>query len=137
MADISNEWVRKRASPLIQFTFAVLLGWFGMGMCKLLHKPPGAEFFAAFLAIILFCFINILVSFAYDSFLRYTMPGIYLYVILVMVLFYSAKSLSGISIWTQFEYKMMLVSVSIFYFMASFLVRGARLIIQAAEEEQV
>ena len=99
-----------------------------MGICKVMNLQNGAEYFAAFIAIILFCLINIVVSLAYDSYLRYTVPCYYLYILLVVILFLSAKFLSGISIWSLYEYRMMLISISIFYFMASSMVRIVRVI---------
>lgn len=124
--------VRKRASPLIQAAVALFIGWVGMGICKAANLPAGSEYFAAFIAIIFFTLINVVVSLAYESYLRYTVPCYYLYILLVIVLLLSAKNLSGVSIWTQYEYKMMLISISIFYLLASTMVRAVRLIYEAA-----
>lgn len=133
MQEINFKIVKKWGSPLIQFAAAVLLGWLGMAICKAMHLQSGAEYFAAFIAIVLFCISNVIVSLAYESFLRYTVPCWYLYILLVIVLFLSAKFLSGISIWTLYEYRMMLISISLFYLLASTMVRGIRLIYEAAE----
>jgi hypothetical protein len=132
--DIDFTIVRKRASPLVQFVVSLLIGWSGMGICKLLHATPSTEYFASFIAIIFFCLINIVVSIAYQSYLRYTIPSFYLYILLVVVLFLSAKFLSGVSIWDLYEYRMMLISVTIFYFIGSNMVRILRLIYDAAEK---
>ena len=128
MQEINFAIVKKWASPLIQFSVALIIAWVGMGICKVMNLQNGAEYFAAFIAIILFCLINIVVSLAYDSYLRYTVPCYYLYILLVVILFLSAKFLSGISIWSLYEYRMMLISISIFYFMASSMVRIVRVI---------
>jgi hypothetical protein len=134
MQELTFAIVKKRAKPLIQFAASILIGWLGMGICKLFHLHNGAEYFAAFIAIIFFCLINVVVSLAYESYLRYTVPCYYLYILLVVILLLSSKFLSGISIWTLYEFRMMLVSISIFYFMASTMVRGVRLIYEAAEK---
>ncbi len=105
-----------------------------MGVCRVAALPVGSEYFAAFVAVIFFTLINVVVSLAYESFLRYTVPSYYLYVLLVAILLLSAKFLSGISIWTQYEYRMMLISISIFYLLASTMVRAIRLIYEAAQK---
>ncbi len=104
-----------------------------MLVCRFVHHEPAAEYFAAMLAIIFYVIMNTIVSLAYTSFLRYTMPSFYIYILLVAVLFFTAKQSSGISIWTLSIYKMMLVSVSIFYFMVGVMVRVIRVIYEAAE----
>ena len=133
MQEITFTIVKKRASPLVQFALALFIGWAGMAVCRLLHTTNAEEYFAAFIAIIFYCLISIVVSIAYESFLRYTMPGFYLYILLVGLLFFTAKTLSGVSIWTQYEYRMMLISLSLFYFMASFMVRIIRGIYEASK----
>ena len=133
MEEINFTIVKKRATPLVQFAVAVLIGWTGMLICKLAHTHDGEEYFAAFIAIIFFTIINTVVSIAYDSYLRYTVPSYYIYVVLVAVLFLSAKYFSGISIWTLKEYRMMLFCVSIFFLIASTFVRAIKLIVTAAE----
>lgn len=105
-----------------------------MLICRFVHHEPAAEYFAALVAIIFYVIINTIVSLAYTSFLRYTMPSFYIYILLVAILFFTAKQLSGISIWTLSIYKMMLVSVSIFYFMVGVMVRVIRVIYEAAEK---
>jgi hypothetical protein len=129
--------VKKRATPLFQSGFAVVLGWFCIAGIKLWpHHPLGSEYFGAFIAIIFFTLINIVASIAYESYLRYTLPSYYLYIAMVAILFLSSKFLSGISIWdaSQEEYRMMLIAISIFYLVASTLVRAVRAIYEAAEK---
>lgn len=134
MSDISFTILKKRANPWLQAIFALVLGWVGMGVCKVLHLPNAEEYFAALVAIIAFTLLNIAVSFGYDSFLRYTVPCWYLYIALVIVLFLSARTLSGVSIWTQYEYRAMLISVTLFYVLASILVRIVKLFYDAANK---
>lgn len=134
MSDISFTILKKRANPWLQAIFALVLGWVGMGVCKVLHLTNAEEYFAALVAIIAFTLLNIAVSFGYDSFLRYTVPCWYLYIALVIVLFLSARTLSGVSIWTQYEYRAMLISVTLFYVLASILVRIVKLFYDAANK---
>ena len=132
--EINFTIVKKRATPLFQALFALGAGWVGIILVKVWPGHPVAtEYLAAFVAIIFFTIINIVVSIANESFLRYTMPSFYLYIALVAVLLLSAKFMSGVSIWKLEEYRMMLLSISIFYFVASVLVRGVRAIYEAAE----
>jgi hypothetical protein len=132
--EITFTIVRKKVTPLIQFAGSLAIGWTGMTICRLLHVHHGEEYFAAFVAIILFVLINVVVSLAYESYFRYTVPCYYLYILLVVILFLSAKKLSGISIWNLYEYRMMLLCISIFYLLASTMVRAIKFIYNAAEE---
>ena len=132
--DIDFTFVKKKASPLIQLVVSLLVGWVGMGVCRLINAASGSEYFAAFIGIIFFCIFNIVVSIAYQSYLRYTIPSFYLYILLGVVLFLSAKFISGVSIWSVYEYRLMLISVTIFYFIGSNMVRILRLIYDAAEK---
>ena len=134
MQEANSESIKKYSSPLIQFGVSVLLGWVGIGVCRLLHLQEGTEYFAAFFAIVLYCMASIVISLAYESYLRYTVPGWYLYVLLAGILLLSAKFSSGISIWTLYEFRMMLISITIFYFLASNMVRDIRLIYEAADK---
>ena len=128
--------LRHKATPLYQLGLAVLVGLAGMGLCKLLHAEKGSEYFAAMVAIILYAILNTVISVANNSFLRYTMPSFYLFVALVVILFLSAKLLSGISIWNLPIYRNMLTSVSLFYIIISILVRGLRIIYEMAERDR-
>lgn len=133
VVQINFTLLKKRITPLYQLAVAIIIGWAGMLVCRFVHHEPAAEYFAAMVAIIFYVIMNTIVSLAYTSFLRYTMPSFYIYILLVAVLFFTAKQLSGISIWTLSIYKMMLVSVSIFYFMVGVMVRVIRVIYEAAE----
>ncbi len=138
MLDIDFTFVHKRASPLIQLALALGIGWLGMLVCKLISAPSGREYFAALIAIIFYTLMNTVVSIAYKSFLRYTMPSYYIYILLVIVLFFSSKLLSGVSIWSPAaeEYRMMIISISLFFFVAGVMVRGVRFIYELAEREE-
>jgi hypothetical protein len=127
--------LKHKATPLYQFALALIVGLTGMLTCKVVEVKPGTEYFAAMIAIILYTLLNTVISVAYRSFLRYTMPSFYIYIALVVILFLSAKLFSGISIWTLSIYRNMLTSVSLFYLIISILVRGLRFIYEAAERD--
>src|SRR5580698_5554073 len=107
--DFDFTLVKKKVSPFKQFGIAVAAAWIGMLICRAPGIEPGSEYFAAMIGIIFFTLINTVVSISYSSFLRYTVPSWYIYILLVVVLFLSAKLFSGISIWHLEEYRMMLV----------------------------
>ena len=117
-----------------QFGVSLVIGWLGMGVCQYMHVREGEQYFAALTAIIFFSLINVVVSLAYESYLRYTVPSYGLYVLLIAVIFLSAKGLSGISINKLPEYRMMINSISIFFFIGSTMIRGMRIIYDAAGE---
>lgn len=132
MQEVNFTIVNKRATPLMQFLACLLIGWSGIGIVKWMHLEPGTEYFAAFLGIILFTIVNTIVSIASDSYVKYTVPSYGFFVALVAVLFLTAKYASGISIWDLWEYRMMLTSVTLFYFIISTLVRAVRFLFDAA-----
>ena len=137
MTDIQFTIIQQRATPPIQTFFALLMGWAGMLICRLIHQPAGSEFFAALVAIIFFSITNTVVSIAYKSYLRYTLPSFYLFILLVVLLFLSARWISGISIWhtSMHEYRMMLISISIFFLVITHLVRIIRAVYNLVEKE--
>lgn len=124
----------QKLTPVTQVTVTAALGVAGMLLVKVLPLGPTYEFFAAFVALVFFAIMNILVSLAYPSFFRYTVPSFYLYGALVVILLLTARGLSGISIWDLWVYRMMLFSLTIFYFMASVLVRAIRAIYEMGEK---
>ncbi|MCW5907414.1 MAG: hypothetical protein KIS94_06120 [Chitinophagales bacterium] len=133
MKELNFTIVQRKATPLVQLVVALVVGWAGMGVVKLVNAPAGTEYFAAFLGIIFFTLINTVASIANRSWLQYTLPSYGLYAVMVAVLFLSAKFLSGISIWDLWEYRMMLTSITLFYFIISTLVRAVRFILDMVE----
>ncbi len=125
--------MHKRIGLWVQLAIVLALGWGAMLIGKLCSSDPSSGYFAALMALVFFAIVNTVVSIAYKSFLRYTVPSYYVYVILAVILLQSAKLSSGISIWKLDEYRMMLVSVSVFYLIASLLVRVIRVIYDAVE----
>jgi len=135
MAEVTFTVVKQRATPFTQLGVSLAIGWAGMLVCKLLHISGGAEYFAGLIAIIFYCLINTVVSIAYPSFFRYTLPSYYIFIALLTVLLLSARYLSGVSIWTLDVYRMMLLPIVIFYAIASVLVRGIRFLYESAEND--
>lgn len=132
MQEINFTIVNKRATPVVQFIVCLLIGMVGIGVVRLYQQHTGAEYFAAFLGIILFTIVNTIVSIASDSYFKYTIPSYGFYLLLVAILFLSSKYSSGISIWDLWEYRMMFTSVTMFYFIISTLVRAVRFLFDAA-----
>lgn len=135
MVDINFELVHRKVNPWLQFGLAIAVGLVGMVICKIVQGQGSSEYLAAMAGIILFTLINVVVSVAHTSFLRYTVPSYYIYGLLLIVLLLSAKYISGISIWKLTEYRMMLFSITLFYFIASLLVRLLRYIYEIAESD--
>src|SRR5580704_13326062 len=128
MLEVDFTLVHKRIGPWAQFALALVIALAGMVICKIAHIGRGTEYFAAMTGIVLFTLVNTVISIAHPSFLRYTVPSYYLYGLLIVILFLSAKFMSGISVWDLTEYREMLFSVTLFYFIVSLLVRLVRLI---------
>jgi hypothetical protein len=135
MLEINFTLIKKRANPWVQFALGLITGFSGMLLFKIIRPGAGHEYFAAMVGIILYTIINTVVSIAYSSFLRYTIPSYYIYILLVIILLLSAKFLSGISIWKLEEYRMMIVSITLFYFIISIMVRLVRYIYELAESD--
>ena len=126
---------KQKATPVNQAIAALIIGLICMLIAHVIRVEPGSEYFAAMIGIILFTIINTVVSLNHSSFARYTLPSYYIYIALVALLFISARLLSGISIWNLPIYRMMLTSVTIFFFIISTLVRVIRLIYEVADQE--
>ena len=132
MEEMDFTVVKQRANPYVQLGIALVIGWVGILICRLAHIQGAPEYFAAFIAIIFYTLINTVVSIAHPSFFRYTLPSYYIFIFLVIVLLLSARYTSGVSIWNLEEYRMMLLSITIFYGVASILVRVLRFMYVAA-----
>jgi hypothetical protein len=132
MLEVNFTVAKQRISPFIQVGIALGIGWVGMLICKLFNLPGAAPYFAAFIAIIFYALLNTVVSLAHASFFKYTVPSYYVFIALMAVLLLSARYASGISIWKLEEYRMMLLSIVLFYAIASILVRAVRFIYDAA-----
>ncbi|MCS6935487.1 MAG: hypothetical protein NZM35_10120 [Chitinophagales bacterium] len=126
----------KYAIP-IQVTSAVLIGIAGMAIAHYGGFRPGSEYFAVLLAMTFYVLFNCLFSITQKSIFRYTLPSIYSYVAFSAVLLLTARRLSGVSLWDAWEYRMMIVSLSLFYFILSFLVRVMRFIMEMSGGEDV
>ncbi len=128
--------VQQRATPFAQFIVAVAIALLCMTIAHLFNSGLGFEFFGAFIGIIFFAIINTVVSVFNPYFRKYTLPSYAFYVLLLVTLLLSAKFISGQSIWMYGEYRMMAISVSMFYFISSVLVRMVRFILEMAESDR-
>ena len=130
--EVNFTLAKHRIGPLTQVAIALGLGWGGMLVCKLFNLAGAAPYFAAFIAIIFYALLNTVVSLAHASFFKYTVPSYYTFIGLLVVLLLTARYISGISIWKLEEYRMMVLSIVLFYAIASILVRAVKLIYEAA-----
>jgi len=136
MLDVNFTLGKHRINPYIQLAITLGIGWVGMLICKLFHIPGSSEYFAAFIAIVFYCLLNTVVSLAHPSFLRYTVPSYYIFILILVVLLLSARYTSGISIWNLEAYRMMLFSITVFYVLASLLIRALRFLYDMAESDR-
>lgn len=135
MSDIGFTIVKQRATPLVQALFGLVIGWVGMGVVQVIHAAAGREYFAAFVGIIFFTLINTVTSVAHESYKKYTLPSYGFYLAIVAVLFLTAKAVSGISIWNLWEYRMMFISITLFYLVISSLVRIVRFLYEMVSSD--
>lgn len=126
--------VQQKVTPVVQSVTALVIGIAGMLLVKALSLHGSHVYFAAFIALVFFTIFNTIASLGNSSFFRYTVPSYYLYAGMVVILLLCARFLSGISIWNLWEYRMMLFSLTIFYFMVSVLVRAIRAIYELGEK---
>jgi hypothetical protein len=125
-----------RFSPLRQALACGLLALAGMVFCHFAWRGGAFEFMAAFSGIVLYSLMNSVVSVFHESFVKYTWPSWMIFVGLLLVLLLSARLISGISIWTLHEYRMMLSSIVAFYIITSLMVRLIRTLWEFAEEDE-
>lgn len=126
-------FIQRKATIGVQAAAALFIAFTGMGVCKLMELQPATEYFAALVGIIFYTLFNTIISIAHESFFKYTVPSFYMYAGLLVVLLLSSKFISGISIWDLYEYRNMVISISLFYFIISTLVRAVRFIYEMAE----
>lgn len=134
--ELEFTFAKRKASPLVQFAVSLVLSLLVMLAGKGLKATADFSYVAAFVGILFFSIINTLVSVANASYFRYTVPSYALYVALVIITFLCAKFFSNISIWSLSEYRLMLISVTMFYVTASLLVRVIRLIYELSENDK-
>ena len=124
----------KDASPLRQAVISAIIALACMLLSKLFLPNEGFEFAGAFVGIVFFCLMNSVISIFNEHFTKYTLPSYGVFIGLTAILLLTAKLISGISIWQLKEYRMMLTSITLFYFVVSLLVRLIRAIYIFAEE---
>ncbi len=119
----------------MQGLVALVVGLIGMLVIKVGGITTGYEYFAALIAIIFFTILNTVVSVANESYTKYTVPSYGIYLAVVAILFLLAKVLSGLSVWEQsnWVYRMMITSITLFYAIISVLVRAIRFLYDMAE----
>ena len=128
--------ISKNSSPLVQAVGSAIISLLGIVLCHFLLAKGSYEFMAAFSGIVFYCIMNPLISVFNDSFIKYTLPSWGLFVALLIFLLLAARFVSGISIWSLSEYRMMLGSIAVFYIMISLMVRLIRLIWEFAESDE-
>src|SRR5690606_8101484 len=111
-------------SPLLQAVCALAIGLLGVVITKLAGMETYYQFVFAYTGIVIYCLANTIVSIFHDSFVRYTLVSWWIYAGLVIVLLLAARFVSGVSIREHREFIQMLISLTIFYVMASLIVRG-------------
>lgn len=121
-----------------QVALAVAIGLVGILIAHYGNFEKGTEYFAVLVAMIFYVLTNAIASISESSIYKYTLPSIYSYIAFSAALLLLAKFMSGISIWNLWEYRMMVVSLTFFYFVLSFLVRVIRFVLEISggEEEQ-
>lgn len=128
--------ISNRLTPYLQALLCVAFSLVGMLFSHLAFKGASFEFTAAFCGIVFFSVMNSLISVFHESFVKYTFPSWISFFVMVIVLLLLARVISGVSIWTLSEYRMMLGSIVVFYIVTSLLVRLIRSIWEFAEEDE-
>jgi len=128
--------IANRFSPLKQALACSALSLVGMIICHFVFMVDSFYFMASFTVIVLFCIMNAVVSVFHETFMKYTWPSWMIFIGLLVVLLLLARLISGVSIWSLREYRMMLGSIVVFYVISSLLVRLVRAIWEFAEEDE-
>ena len=128
--------IASRFSPFRQALACAGLSLVGMILCHFIFRGDSFEFMAAFVGIVLFSLMNSVVSVFHETFIKYTWPSWWFFFGLLVVLLLAARLISGVSIWTLREYRMMLSSIVVFYIITSLLVRVIRAIWEFAEADE-
>ena len=129
--DIVNKF-----SPFKQALACAALSLAGMVLCHFIFRGGTFEFMAAFTGIVLYSLLNSIISVFHETFMKYTWPSWIIFIGLIIVLLFCARYISGVTIWSLNEYRMMLVSIVAFYIITSLMVRVIRGIWEFAEDEE-
>ena len=129
--------ITAKFTPLTQAAVALLFGLAGIVVTKFVFSETYYQFLFAFTGIVIYCLANVIISVSHDSFVRYTIVSWWLYIALIIVLLLTARFVSGEHI-TQHnkEFIQMLVSLTLFYVLASLAVRGIRAILDFIDNEK-
>jgi hypothetical protein len=128
--------IANRFSPIRQALACGGLALLGMVICHFIFRGETFEFMAAFTGIVIYSLMNSVVSVFHETFIKYTWPSWIIFVVLVAILLLCARLISGVSIWSLNEYRMMLSSIAFFYFVTSLMVRVIRAVWEFAEEDE-
>lgn len=95
----------QKFTPWRQVAATVVIALVGMLAVKLSPLAAEYEYFVVMVSLVFFAIFNTIISLAYPSFFRYTVPSWYMYIAMAAVLLLTAKFLSGISIWDLWAYQ--------------------------------
>jgi len=135
MFNLDLNKIQQQLSLPKQVLVAAVVAYIGMAICRVVHLVGGQEYMAVFVGVIFFTVMNTVLSLAHTSYSKYTLPSYGYYLVMTAILLLSAKFLSGISIWDLWEYRMMLVSITLFYLVVSSFVRIIRFILEFAQSD--
>lgn len=123
-------------TPLVQGALTLVVGIVGMLMSKLIGAESYFVFILSFVAIVFYSLMNNVLSIFQESFQKYTWPSWGVFIVLIVVLLLSARGLTGESIRQHSEFIKILLSVVLFYFVLSLMMRIIRAMWEFAENDE-
>lgn len=132
----SNNRMISFLTPLAQGALTLIIGVVGMLMAKIIGLESYFIFTFSFVAIVFYSLMNNVLSIFQISFQKYTLPSWGVFAILIMVLLLCARVLTGESIQLHREFIKILLSVVLFYFVLSLMMRIIRAMWEFAENDE-
>ncbi len=123
-------------TPLVQGGLTIVIGIVGMWISKLLGAESYFVFILSFVAIVFYSLMNNVLSIFQESFQKYTWPSWGVFLVLIVVLLLTARVLTGESIRQHSEFIKILLSVVLFYFVLSLMMRMIRAMWEFAENDE-
>lgn len=123
-------------TPFAQGVLSLIIGIVGMLIAKIAGIESYFVFVFSFVAIVFYSLMNNVLSIFQPSFQKYTYPSWGIFVILVVVLLLGARTLTGESIQQHGEFIKILLSVVLFYFVLSLMMRIIRAMWEFAENDE-
>jgi hypothetical protein len=123
-------------TPIAQGVLALIIGVVGMLMAKIIGTESYFIFIFSFVAIVFYSLINNILSLFHTSLKKYTYPSWAIFIILIVVLLLGARVLTGESIQEHKEFIKILMSVGLFYFLLSFMMRIIKAMWEFAENDE-